>query len=88
MSNCATSVLGDEDGVDGMLSSWDSVEAMLVDGVLSGRDGAKTLLAAGKMPRVGPGVVQVPSSTSTVPSSRTYVTLNKVATSVGSCSTS
>jgi hypothetical protein len=57
MSNCAAGVLGDEDGVDGVLSSWDGVEAMLVDGVLAGRDGVKALLAAGEMPRVGPDIV-------------------------------
>jgi hypothetical protein len=61
---------------------------MLVAGVLVGRDGVEALLAAGEMPRVGPGIVQAPLSTSTVPSSRTYVTLNKVVAGVDSRSAS
>jgi hypothetical protein len=88
MSNCAAGVLGDEDGVDGVLSSWDGVKARLVDGMLSGRDGVEALLAAGEMPRAGPEAIQAPLSTSTVPSSRTYVMSNEVAAGVGSCSAS
>jgi hypothetical protein len=59
-----------------------------VDGVLSSRSGVEATLAAGVMLRAGSGDVHAPLSTSVVPSSMMYVTVNEVGAVVVECSSS